>query len=284
MRPWLTAAGESARIVAERPDLWLAGALAWVTSVGWIPFVVAVARPPSDAELTFLGARFVTSGAWPMNAVAVGALLVAVVIAAFAVVATANAVLIALLSRRRATVESVRRLFTTALAASVPTAVLLVLLLVVAASIAPGSFNAPDGGGAVPRLLLRLAPILLALGAAIVVGAAFAATAGRGRGLGDGPRALLQLRRAGWTQVVIGTSLGVAFLGLAALLLGVLWAPIRVRLESGRIGIDVALLLVGFVAIWLCLVLAGGALHAWSATTWSRLLATGSRSFDSGRM
>ena len=36
---------------------------------------------------------------------------------------------------------------------------------------------------------------------------------------------------------------------------------------------DRHLLLVGFVAIWLCLVLAGGALHAWSAATWSRLLA-----------
>ena len=50
MRPWLTAAAESARIVADRPDLWLAGALAWVTSVGWIPLLlgpvsVAVIRP-----------------------------------------------------------------------------------------------------------------------------------------------------------------------------------------------------------------------------------------------
>jgi hypothetical protein len=37
------------------------------------------------------------------------------------------------------------------------------------------------------------------------------------------------------------------------------------------------------VAIWLCLVLAGGALHAWSATTWSRLLATGARPNDRWR-
>jgi len=29
------------------------------------------------------------------------------------------------------------------------------------------------------------------------------------------------------------------------------------------------LLLVGFVAIWLCLVAAGGALHGWAATWWS---------------
>ena len=31
--------------VSERPALWLPGALAWIASVGWIPFVVAVAPP-----------------------------------------------------------------------------------------------------------------------------------------------------------------------------------------------------------------------------------------------
>ena len=65
------------------------------------------------------------------------------------------------------------------------------------------------------------------------------------------------------------------FLGFCALLLGVLWAPIGAQLAVGG-GFDIAtgLLLLGFVAIWLCLVFAGGALHAWSAATWSRLLAT----------
>jgi hypothetical protein len=66
-----------------------------------------------------------------------------------------------------------------------------------------------------------------------------------------------------------------AFLGVGSLLLGVLWAPIGAQLAAGG-GFDVAtgLLLVGFVAIWLCLVMAGGAIHAWSAATWSQLVAT----------
>ena len=65
------------------------------------------------------------------------------------------------------------------------------------------------------------------------------------------------------------------FLGFYALLLGVLWAPIGTQLAiGGGFEIGTGLLLLGFVAIWLCLVLAGGALHAWSAATWSRLLAT----------
>jgi hypothetical protein len=64
------------------------------------------------------------------------------------------------------------------------------------------------------------------------------------------------------------------FLGLGTLLLGVLWAPIGAELTVSReFDIVTGLLLVGFVAIWLCLVLAGGALHAWSTTTWSLLLA-----------
>ena len=66
-----------------------------------------------------------------------------------------------------------------------------------------------------------------------------------------------------------------AYLALRALLLRVLWAPIGAQLAvGGEIDVATGLLLVGFVAIWLCLVLAGGALQAWSAATWSRLLAT----------
>jgi hypothetical protein len=66
-----------------------------------------------------------------------------------------------------------------------------------------------------------------------------------------------------------------AYLAFAALLLTVLWRPIAAQLGAvGEIDVATGLLLVGFVAIWLCLVLAGGALQAWSAATWSRLLAT----------
>ena len=284
MRAWMTAAIQSARGVADRPELWLPGALAWVVSVGWIPLVLAVARLPTDAELTFLGARFVTSGAWPWNAVLAGVGLGLVILVGFAVVAAANATLMAMLDGRRATIAAARRLFVTALIGAVPTVVLLVLLGAVGASIAPGAFNAPEGGGAVLRMLQQLAPLLAVLTVAIVLGAALAAVIGRGSAsLRGAPQLLLRLGRAGWAQVAIGIGIQVIFLVLSALLLRVLWAPIGSELERGRIVVATGLLLVGFVAIWLCLVLAGGALHAWSATTWSRLLATGSRSIDSGR-
>jgi len=281
MRRWLSVASASARLVSEWPALWLPGALAWVVSVGWIPLLVAVARPPSQAELTFLGARIVTSGAWPWNAVVIVVLAATVVLAAFAVVASANAVLIGLVEERSASGTDALRLLRVALAAAVPGAIVLVLLLAVAASVAPGAFNAPEaeGGGPVLSMVVSLAPIVIGLAAAVVLGAAFAAVASRTGGLRTARPGLARLGAAGGAQVLWGTAIHVAFLLLAGLLLGVLWAPIGAQLAAGGdIDLATGLLLVGFVAIWLCLVLVGGALHAWSAATWSRLLATGPRS------
>jgi hypothetical protein len=286
MRRWLSSASASARLVSEWPALWLPGALAWVASVGWIPLLVAVARPPSQAELTFLGARIVTSGAWPWNAVVIVALVATVVLAAFTVVASANAVLIGLVEERTASTTDALRLLRIALAAAVPGVVVLVVLLVVAAAVAPGVFNAPEaeGGGPVLSMVVSLAPIVIGLAAVILLGAALAAVASRTDGLRTAWRGLVRLGAAGWAQALCGTVVHAAFLLLAGLLLGVLWAPIGAQLAvGGDFDLATGLLLVGFVAIWLCLVLLGGALHAWSAATWSRLLATGPRSMPPQR-
>ena len=64
----------------------------------------------------------------------------------------------------------------------------------------------------------------------------------------------------------------IGYLVLAAVLLRVLWAPIEQRLALDGIDVASALLLVGFVAIWLCLILGGGALHAWGSVAWTRIL------------
>jgi len=275
MRRWLNAAAASAHFVSERPALWLPGALGWVASVGWIPLLVAVAHPPSDAELTFLGARIVTSGAWPWNAVLIGVLATTIVVMGFAVVAVANAALLGLMEGRPTAALTAGRLLGIALIAAIPGTIIFIVLLAVAASVAPGAFNAPeDRGGPVLRTIIGVAPVVVGLAIAIVLGAAFAAVAARTRGLRSAGRTLALVGGAGWAQVVLGTLVHAAFLFLAALLLSVLWAPIGGELGiSSGIDIATALLLVGFVAIWLCLVLAGGALHAWSAATWSRLLA-----------
>jgi hypothetical protein len=273
MGRWRRAATASAELVAVRPELWVPGALAWTASVGWIPFLVAVARPPSVGELTHLGADLVGSGAWPWNVVLLGAMVVVVGLAAFALTAVGNAVLAAQLGGRPPTRAAVARLLGIALVAAVPASVIGVVLLVGAAIVAPGAFNAPqDEPHPILRMAFRLAPLLVGLALAIVIGAAVAAVAARGAGVRGGPRALGRIGAAGWTQVVVGTLASLGYLVITGLLLRVLYAPIGAALDQGRIGLPASLLLVGFVAIWLCLVAGGGALHAWSATTWSRLV------------
>jgi hypothetical protein len=74
--------------------------------------------------------------------------------------------------------------------------------------------------------------------------------------------------------VAVVAAVRVGYLVLAAILLRVLWAPIEQRLALDGIDAAAALLLVGFVAIWICLVLGGGALHAWGSVTWTRILET----------
>ena len=283
MRRWRDAAGRSMQLVAGSPELWLPGALAWTASVGWIPFVVAFARPPSVAELTFLGARIVTSGAWPLNAIVIGAAVLAVVLLAFVATAAANAVLVALLARRAPSVSDVRRMLAVNLVAALPAAIVTFVVLVALIGVAPREFNAPEpAGGPVLRTAIRLVPLLLALVLAVAAGSAVAAVAGRlavdrrvvqARALRSAPRMLVRPPRA--VHALISFAAQLVYLGFAALLLRVLWAPIGAQLSVvGEFDVATGFLLVGFVAIWLCLVLAGGALQAWSAATWSRLLAT----------
>lgn len=273
MRRWWQAAGTAIGSVSGQPELWVPGALVWVVSVGWIPFLVAVARPPTAAELTFLGARLVTSGAWPWNValLAGAALLVAIAVAVLA--ALGDSALLAQLEHRRARASDVVHHLTAAGVTAMPVIALVGVLLVGVALAAPGEFNAPDrSGGPVLRTALRLAPIIVVLALAVAAGAAFVAISVRRGGVRRGWASVRRLGAGGWLQVGVGAGVSAAFAAFAIVLLRVLWEPIGIELDGGRIGLAGGVLLVGFVAIWLCLVLAGGAVHAWSAATWSQLL------------
>ncbi|MEO7295144.1 MAG: hypothetical protein ABIZ57_03290 [Candidatus Limnocylindria bacterium] len=283
MRRWREAVVGSTRLVSERPELWLPGALAWMASVGWIPFIVAVARPPSVAELTFLGARIVSSGSWPWNAVLIGSAIVAVGLLAFVLNAIANTTLFALLGGRPASRADAARVLAVNLVTALPAALTVLVILLATVVIAPREFNAPDpAGGPVLRTIVRLTPYLVLLALTAAAGGAIAAVAGRlavrnregiSRALRSAPA--MTLGAAPAAHAVVAFVLQLVFVGFTTLLLVVLWAPIGTRLDGGgEIEIGIGLLLVGFVAIWLCLVLAGGALHAWSAATWSRLVVT----------
>jgi hypothetical protein len=290
MRHWLTVSAAAASLVAERSSLWLPGALAWMATVGWIALIVGVAAPPTDAELTFLGARIVTSGTWPWNGIAIVVVALGLVTIAIALASVGEA---ALLRGRRTGAADVGAIFVVGLVSVLPLLVATAALGVAFYPIAIGEFNAPEvGGGPLLGTALALAPFLVAMFVAIVLGstihaAAIRARAQRGAPLTSIAAAPRRLGRAGAgavAQVLALVVARVAYLVLAIVLLRVLWGPIERRLAEDGFGLAAVGLLVGFVAIWLCLILAGGALHAWGSVSWTRLLGPRGVEADAAQM
>jgi hypothetical protein len=285
VRRWSSAAAGSLREVADRPLLWLPGALAWLTTIGWIPFVLAVVSPPSVAELTYLGSRFWTSGMWPWNAVLVAAGAVALAVVALSLASAANAVLLAAGGRRPASTHDAGSLLVLALLGAVPVAFCALAIAVGVIAVGPAEFNRPQSETSpILRIAARLAPLLGFSGLLALVASTLAGLAGRGAirrgdpaaGLAAVPGLVRRAGTAGSVHLAAAAAVGIGYLALTGLLLGVLWEPIAAGLASGA-GIDLpaGLLLVGFVAIWLCLVLAGGVVHAWASMTASALLGDG---------
>jgi hypothetical protein len=286
MDRWRRASAWAAAHVADRTALWLPGALAWTVSVGWVALLVGVARPATDAELTFLAATVYTAGLWPWNAAAivVAGLLVAGVAIGLHAVAEA-----ALLHGPRVQLADVRSIFFIGLVSAVPLLAATMAFGVALFPIAPGQFNDPGSdGSALARTLTALGPFVVLMAVAAVLGTTLHAAAirtvrnadGAREALGRAPAALADAGAAAIAQVVATLVARVAYLLLAAILLRVLWSPIDVRLGQDGFGLMSILLLLGFVAIWLCLVLAGGALHAWGSVSWTRIL--GERGREAG--
>ena len=292
MHAWLSRAGLAARLSADHGELWLPAALAWVAFLGWLPFVLAVGRAPDEGDLTVFGAALATSGDWPLNAVRLGAGLLLVALVANGLVALGEAGLLWLLEgpadrSRMALLVAARRLWIVQLLGALPAVAAFVALSAAAAAAAIGELQSPDiGGSAWMRVAGRVAPYAIALLLAILAGQAFVAAGARRltpdravpfgdavvgalRDLGHRPARRIGLAAASFV-------LQAAYLLFCALLLRVLWAPIEEALVEGRAMTSGApLLLVGFVAIWLCLVLAGGAVHTFVAAWWSLELGAG---------
>ena len=278
MHRWLTASAHAASHVADRSSLWLPGALAWMVTVGWLALIVGVASPPTVAELTFFGADTFTSGVWPWSGIAivvVGLLLIGL---AVALASVAEAVL---LHGRRATPRDVRAIFVVGVICVIPLLATAVAFGAALFVVAPGTFNDPNpDGGPLLRTILAVAPFAAAMVLAAMLGSAvnaaairaLAKTGGPWSALADTPLLLGRAGIAAVVQIVAQFVARIGYLVVATVLLRVLWAPIEARLSGEGFGVAVVLLLVGFVAIWLCLVLAGGALHAWGSVSWTRLL------------
>lgn len=288
MRAWLRRGTMAAQVAADRSDLWPAGALASLAFLGWVPLLLVVARPDAG-DLTFLASSLRASGAYPANVAALGVALIAGVVMLCLLAAAAEAVLI----RTAAGAEPGHPPFshaalvglTIVLLCALPAAAAMLALLLGAVALVPAEFQSPDLG--VPlavRLAGLLLPFLLVLLLATLAGQAVGGAAFRFALAPRAPpipralaRAARELPGRPWGRIGVAGAGLLADLIAAALtyaVLRVLWAPIASELGRGRLASpDTLLLLVGFVAIWLALLLAAGALHVAVSAWWALELA-----------
>lgn len=281
---WLRNAAVAARLAGDRPDLWLPGALGSLAYLAWLPLVLSVAALPRASDFAFLGARVLSSGAFPWNVLLLASLATVVVLVACLLAAFAEAALLRAAEHtaaERSLTRDTEAVFGVLLMSALPSVAIAAALISGIAAVAPAEYGAPDiGGPLLLRIIGHLIPLLVALAALAVVGQAVGAAAVRrvvGRGaasvggaLRDGLRqiAARPVRRLGLAAASMLADL--VALAIATALLRVLWPPIGLELADGQlISPQALLLLLGFVAVWLGLVLAFGALHAWISVWWS---------------
>jgi hypothetical protein len=292
MLAWLRHGASAAQIAGDRADLWPAGALAWLAYIGWLPLIMVVARPDPNGLAAF-GVSIYTSGAFPGNVI----VLAAAVVAAFAALSLLAAIGEVSLQRSAGPAEAGRPTFARAtltafsvmLASSLPAAVALGLLLRGLIAVAPAEFQSPDIHTPIlVRLAVDLLPYLVAFVLVLLIVQAFAGIAiRRAQVEPDGLVAAIlaasahDLLRRPWSRLgVAGSALLLDLLSAVATyaLLRVLWSPIAVALDAGRLAApDTLLLLLGFVAIWLALLLAAGAVHVAISAWWAMELARDGR-------
>ena len=281
---WLDNGAAAGRVVADRGDLWLPGALGALPYLGWLPLVVTVGAAPRASDLAFVGAGLLSSSLFPLNVILISIVAALAVLLACLIASLAEASLLRaqrLGTPDRSMARDVEVTFSVMLLAVLPAVAVGAALVSGVAAVAPAEFGAPDLG--IPlavRIALRLAPLLAAFTLLTLLGQAFAAVALRraigadARPVGEAAKAALRdlihkpVRRLGLAVTAFVTDL--VTLGLAVALLRVLWAPIGADLSGGDLVSPTALLLlVGFVAIWLAVILAFGALHVLFSTWWS---------------
>lgn len=288
----------AAALVADHAALWLPGALASLAFLGSAPFLLAVANPPNIGDLAFFAAGLVAAPNYPLNvyllaaAVALGVLSASILLAAGeALLLRGQRSLLGRLPTTRLFDEDLLRVWGAHLIAALPALAALAALALRVAAVAPGEYQSPDiGGPFLVRVAMDVWPYGVVALLAILLGQAWGSAAVRRV---SAPRARFlpallgatrdvarhPVRRA-WMAIATSGAL-VAWLVATWALLRVLWRPIGIAIADGRLAQPVTVvLLVGFVAIWLCLVAGGGALHAWSSAWWTLRSDTATRAPD----
>lgn len=284
---WLGNARRAAAFAADQVELWLPGTLAALAFLGWLPFVLVVATLPTVGDLGFFVSSVVLAPSYPVNAILLGSAAALAVTAASVIVATGETALVRGIDEvrrgrvpQRALDYDAARAWFIQLVASLPALAALALVGLTIASAAPGEYQSPDlGTPLVLRVLGDVWPAIAVLLGMALVGQSFAAAAQRSSILDA--RGLAAALAAGAKDLVhhpvrrLATALATAvalaaWLAVSWALLQVLWSPLgRAASEGTLLSGAGAVLLAGFVAIWLCLLAAGGAVAAWASAWWS---------------
>ena len=281
---WLGRAAEAGRLAADRAELWVPGAIGSLAYIAWLPLVLVVASLPRVSDLTFLGADLYSSPLYPLNVLLLALLLALVVVIGCGLASLGEVFLLRELGHvrpARSLGNDTGLVLSILLVAGLPAAACLGAAALRLAATAPAVFTSPDiGGPLVVRVIVELAPFLVPLAAALLVGQAWGAASIR-RALGEPAPTVRSALLAGLRDVVarparriglstVATLTDLIGAGLAFALLRVLWDPIQRDLAGKQpFSLGSLPLLVGFVGIWLALVLAAGMLHAWVSAWWS---------------
>ena len=286
MRAWLRRGAAAASLASERSDLWPAGSLAWLAYLGWLPLLLAVA-PPQAPDVAQLAVQLGSSGSFPLNVVALCVAAVAVIMLLCLLAALAEVALLRRLPAGRAgegldhgLTQPTLMALAVILLAAIPVLIAGAWLALSAADVAPVVYGEPGSAATLParlagRLLAQLVAVSLATFAAQAIGglalrrAILEPGGGPGSsivaavaGIGRRPARWVGVAAVGWVTDAL------ALVGSWGLL-RVLWRPIGESLGPGLLGSPPALvLLVGFVAIWLSLLLVAGALRAFVSAWW----------------
>lgn len=275
MRDWLGGGLAAARLAANRTGLWIPGAIVSFAFAGWVVFLAVVASPADENDVMFLGIRLAASPWWPWNLVAlvvavlsgIGTMLLAI---AFGEVALQMGLSSA---RRDETPITVPRAMAALGVAGTGVAIAASILVWLASPAFVEAWAEPDP--ATPYLVRVAAaafPALLALSAVAIFAQTVGAVAMR-RPWGDVLVTLRRQARRLIPQAALTTALFVVAQVTTAIVLDVLWRPLSGRLAAGGLSEpSTPILLLGFVWIWLVLVILAGVIQAWIAAWWNREL------------
>jgi hypothetical protein len=279
VRGWLSGALAAARIASDRADLWLPGSLAPFAAAGWIVLLLTVTPLPAAAGAAGLGLQILASPWWPWNAVMLVVAVASGLATLLLVVAFGEVALLLGLADRGTSgpLPTVPRATGLLALATLPVLALAAVFAWLAAPAVVDVISLPDPSTSLPvRVLAVTWPYLLGLAAVIVVAQSFGAAALRGRGRGLGPRAISRRVPRLLPQAAVTAALFVIGQVATALVLALLWQPLDDRLlEAGLAQPTTVVLLVGFVWIWLVLVILAGVVQAWTSAWWNATLDAG---------